>query len=82
VLAEKEKKSNNLKIARILLFICAITAVILLFYSSTVLNIISNDVYLIGGFGVVVASAIINYALIRVYGKRPPKQFPNNTDSQ
>jgi len=81
VLTEKEKKSNNLRLARILLFICAISSVLLLFYSSTILKIISNDVYLIGGFGVVVASAIVNYALIRIYGNKPPKQSPNNTDS-
>ena|GEM_PF-1621045 len=82
MLAEKDKKSSNLRLARILLFIFAIASVILLFYSSTILKVISNDVYLIGGFGVVVASAIINYVLIRIYGKRPPKQLPNNTDSQ
>jgi len=81
VLTEKEKKSNKLRLARILLFICAIASVLLLFYSSTILKIISNDVYLIGGFGVVVASAIVNYALIRIYGNKPPKQSTNNTDS-
>jgi len=74
VFAKKEKNSPRLKIARVVLFIFMITIVLLLFYLSTI-NIISSDTYLISGFGTLIASAIINYAIVRVYGNKRHKEI-------
>jgi cellulose synthase/poly-beta-1,6-N-acetylglucosamine synthase-like glycosyltransferase len=71
---EKEQKSNSLRITKILMFVCSITAIVLLFYLSTI-GVISNNAYLGGGFGIVIAVAIINYALIRIYGNKQPKRL-------
>jgi type III secretory pathway component EscU len=70
---ENQRKPFSLKIARILLFTCAIAVVLILFYLSSI-NAISYNAYLISGFGVVIAAAIINYALVRIYGNRPPNK--------
>ncbi|MDR0492623.1 MAG: hypothetical protein LBH74_03155 [Nitrososphaerota archaeon] len=72
MLLEKEQKFKKLKIARILLFVVGIAAVLLLFYLSAI-GAISNNAYLISGFGIVVTIAIINYTFIRVYGNKPPR---------
>ena len=67
---EKEGKPFNLKIARILMFVCAIAIIIVLFYLYSI-NIIPYNAYLLSGFAIVIATAIINFVLIRRYGRRP-----------
>jgi putative flippase GtrA len=72
---EKERKPlKHLKAARLLLFVCAIAIVLVLFYLSSI-NVISYNAYLISGFGIVVAAAIINYVLVRFYGNKPPNRI-------
>jgi hypothetical protein len=73
MLLEKEQKFNRIKIARILLFVVGIVAVLLIFYLSLIGDI-SNTVYLLSGFGVVIAVAVINYTFIRVFGNKPPNK--------